>query len=135
MVILSGTLLSGSLLTKQPNQPSVIMQARKILKALTWHNLSQLSHFVFWKLKARCGMKCLWVKRHVTTRLSTYAWISNASLIYGIRISFLFIWINLKISILFIQERRFAKLLSKKISYFYAHFAHAENISFVSKIL
>ena len=54
-------------------------------------------------------MKWLRVESHFTTRLSRYAWISYTSLIYGMTLaSFFFIWMNLKISILFIQERCYA---------------------------
>ena len=80
-------------------------------------------------------MKWLWVESHFSARLSKYAWISNTSLIYGMAITLFSIWMNLNIFIFVIQERCFANILLKKISYFLAYSVNAENIFVVSIII
>ena len=102
---LFGILSRGCFRTKQPNQPSVIMQPGKFLKPVT-----------------------------LAMSFSRYAWRRNASLVYGMAISLLFIWVNLKIYILVIQERCFANFSSKKISYFSAHSAHVEKYQTLYKL-
>ena len=74
---LSGTLFSGSFHTKQPNQPSVIMQPGKLLKPVSLARPVSITTLLLWKLKARCGMKWLRVEGHVTTRLCRYVWRSS----------------------------------------------------------
>ena len=59
-IFLSGILLSGSFRTKQPNQPSAIMQPGKLLKPVSLAEpFSVTYHLLPWKLKTRCGTKWL----------------------------------------------------------------------------
>ena len=123
---LFGTLFSGSFRAKQPKQPSVVMKPGKYFEPVSLARPLSVATLLLWKLKGRCRVKWLWVESHFTTRLFRYAWRNNLSLIYGMAISLLFIWVNLKISIIVIQEPCFANFLLKK-SYFSARSAHVEN--------
>ena len=75
------------------------MQPGKLLKPVSLARPFSVTILLLWKLKARCGMKWLWIESHFNTKLSRYTWISNTSSIYGMTISFFFIWMNQKISI------------------------------------
>ena len=109
----ASSLFSGSFRIKQPNQSSVTMQPEKPLKPVSLARPFSVTTLLLWKL-----MKWLWVESHFTNWLSRYAWRSNTSLIFGIAISLHFIWVNLKISVLVIQEHCFANSLLEKINYF-----------------
>ena len=91
------------------------MQPSKLLKPVSLTLPLSVTTLLLWKLKARCGMKWLWVESHFTTRLSRYTWKSNASLIYSMVISLFFIWMNLKICILVVQEHCFTNFSLKKL--------------------
>ena len=90
------------------------MKPGKFFEPVSLARLFSVATLLLWKLKGRCRVKWLWVESHFTTRLFRYAWRNNLSLIYGMAISLLFIWVNLKISILVIQEPCFANFLLKK---------------------
>ena len=126
-ILLSGTLFSSSFRTNQSNQPSAIMQPLKLLKLVSLALPFWLPHFFFgnWKLDVRWN-GC---KSRVTLLLESLGIITKVIQVWSkawwLVCSLLErIWRSPSLSFRNVVSLIFSL---KKITYFPAHSAHAEN--------